>query len=133
MIRPAEEGTRMNQEELRTLAERIEGAAGPDLDLAVAALKGLRSALPEAEPDLRAGVVESTDMALHLVARRLPNWSVALEGAAREPDGRWTCTLRSSEVRDDEEVIGIGRAPTAALAVLAALLRVAAIQAKGYR
>jgi hypothetical protein len=35
-------------------------------------------------------------------------------------------------VRDDEEVIGIGRAPTPPLALISALLRVTIAQAKGY-
>lgn len=123
----------MNHDQLEALADRIESVAGPDLDVAVAALHGLRSALPEESSDLRAAVVESTDAALHLVVRTLPNWSIALEGTAHEPNGRWTCTLRPSGLRDDEEVIGIGRAPTASLALLVALLRVVVIRSKGYR
>ncbi len=123
---------RMHNDQLEALAERIEGAPQFDVGLAITALTGLRAALPEASSDLRAGVVESTDMAVHLVARKLPNWSIALDGTAREPDGHWTCTLRPSGVRDDEEVIGTGHGPTAPLALLVALLRVLAIQAKGY-
>jgi hypothetical protein len=122
----------MNRDQLQALADRIEGAASLQLDLAVATLEGMRTALPQARSDLRPGVVESTDAALHLVARALPNWSVVLSGTAHEPDGRWTCTLRPSGARDDEEVIGIGRAPTAPLALIVALLRVVIIQAKGY-
>jgi hypothetical protein len=117
----------MNRDQLQELAERIEAASGPDVDLAVAALKAMRDALPEVRP----GVVESADMALHLVVRMLPGWSVALEGIAREP-GHWTCTLRPSGARDDEEVIGIGRATTPPLALIAALLRVTIARAKGY-
>jgi hypothetical protein len=123
----------MNRDQMQALANRIEGAASLELDLAVATLEGLRAALPQAGSDLRPGVVESTDAALHLVARALPNWSVALSGTAHEPAGRWTCTLRPSGARDDEEVIGIGRAPTPPLALIAALLRVVITQAKGYR
>lgn len=122
----------MNRDQLQALADRIEGATSLELDLAVATLEGLHAALPQAGSDLRPGAVESTDAALHLVARLLPNWSVALSATAREPDGRWTCTLRPSGARDDEEVIGIGWAPTAPLALIAALLRVVITQAKGY-
>ncbi len=123
----------MHNDRLEALAERVEGAPGPDVGLAIETLTGLRTALPESSSDLRAGVVESTDLALQLVTRKLPNWSIALDGTAREPDGHWTCTLRPSGVRDDEEVIGLGRGPTAPLALLVALLRVLAIQVKGYR
>lgn len=122
----------MNHAQMQDLADRIEDASALDVDLAVAALEGLRTALPRARPDLRPGVVESTDAALRLVALALPNWSISLSGTAREPDGRWACTLRPSGARDDEEVIGIGRAPTAPLALIAALLRVEMAQAKGY-
>jgi hypothetical protein len=122
----------MNRDQMQALAARIEGAASLDLDLAVATLEGLRTALPQARSDLRPGAVESTDAALHLVARLLPDWSVALSGTAHEPEGHWTCTLRPSGARDDEEVIGIGRAPTPPLALIAALLRVVVTQAKGY-
>ena len=122
----------MNRDQMQAFADRIEGATALELDLAVATLEGLRAALPRATPDLRPGVVELTDAALHLVICTLPNWSVALSGTAHEPDGRWTCTLRPSGARDDEEVIGIGRAPTVPLALIVALLRVVTIQAKGY-
>lgn len=121
----------MNHDQLQILADRIQSAAGLDIDLAVAALEGLRAAVPEAGPELRAGVAESADLALNLVARTLPDWSVVLEGTAREP-GQWTCTLRPVGVRDDEELIGIGRAATPPLALIAALLRVTIARAKGY-
>lgn len=120
----------MDDDQLQTLADRIQSAAGLDIDLAFAALEGLRAALPEAGPELRAGAVESADLALNLVARTLPDWSVVLEGTAREP-GHWTCTLRPFGLRDDEEVIGIGRAATPPLALIAALLRVTIARAKG--
>jgi hypothetical protein len=116
----------MKHDELHTLANRIEHTKGLDLDLAFAVLQGLQAASPAAAAELRPGVVESTDQALQLTARTLPNWSVVLEGTAREPDGRWTCTLRPSGTSDDEEVIGIGRGPTAPLALLVALLHVVA-------
>jgi hypothetical protein len=122
----------MNRDQMQALAARIEDTATLELDLAVATLEGLRAALPHARSDLRPSVVESTDAALHLVSRTLPNWSVALSGSTHEPHGRWTCTLRPSGARDDDEVIGIGRAPTPSLALIVALLRVVVIQAKGY-
>jgi hypothetical protein len=38
----------MNRDQLQELAERIEAASGLDVDLALAALKAMRDALPEA-------------------------------------------------------------------------------------
>lgn len=121
----------MNPNQLQDLAGRIEAAPEFDTDLAEAVLEGLRTALPEASADLGSGVVESTDAALRVVVATLPAWSIALEGTASDR-GRWACTLRRSGARDDEEVIGIGRAPTPPLALIVALLRVVIARAKGY-
>jgi hypothetical protein len=93
-----------------------------------------RPALPqgEAAPVVRAGLVESTEAVLGHITGVLPGWAVRLEGTAIGPNGRWTCTLRRSGSRDDEEVIGIGRAPTPPLAMIAALIRVLIIRSGGY-
>jgi hypothetical protein len=124
----------MNRDELQALADRIEAASAPDLAISIATLRGLATALPEGEagPEIRAGLVDSTEAVLALVARVLPGWAVRLEGTALAPNGRWTCTLRRSGSRDDEEVIGIGRAPTPPLAMIAALIRVLIIRKRGY-
>lgn len=124
----------MNRDELQALADRIEAASTPDLGISLATLKGLVAALPqgEAAPVVRAGLVDSTEAVLGLVTGVLPGWAVRLEGTAIAPNGRWTCTLRRSGSRDDEEVIGIGRAPTPPLAMIAALIRVLIIRSRGY-
>jgi hypothetical protein len=121
----------MKQDRLQDLISTIESASMLDIDLAAAALTGLRTALPEASSELRVSVVDSTDAALDLVARTLPGWLITLEGTARTPD-HWSCTLRQSGVRDDDEVIGTGRAPTPALALVSALIRVSIARKMGY-
>ncbi|HPG22125.1 MAG TPA: hypothetical protein PLH75_04995 [Amaricoccus sp.] len=121
----------MSGKEIQALVDRIEAASHADLPLGLAVLEGLAASGHAA--GATAGVADSADAALRLVASELPGWSVSLSGAARLPDSQWTCTLRESGARDDDEVIGVARAPTAALALVGALLRVFAIRQKGYR
>ena len=122
----------MDADTLQAVLTRIEQARGGDLDVAVETLQALRSALEDGSA-VTVGAAASTDGALALAETVLPGWRVDLEGQARTPDGRWTCSLRASGARDDDEVIGIGHAATPALAVLGALIRVRIAQAKGYR
>jgi hypothetical protein len=48
-----------------------------------------------------------------------------MHGRARL-DGPWRCSLRRSDTRDDDEILGLGEARTLNLAVLAAVVRLAA-------
>ena len=75
---------------------------------------------------------DSVDQALRLAGRLLPLWSMSPEGTTGASDGAWSCRLRTAGVRDDEEVIGIGRAATASLAIVVAVLRVRIMQGRGY-
>jgi len=83
-----------------------------------------------ANPDIKAKPEDlaSTEMALHLTDLIVPGWTIQLRGKAIEPDGHWSCTLRSSGSRDSDEYIGRGQAPTLTSAILAATLRVIAFQ-----
>ena len=122
----------MTDEELRTLTASLRDA--PPAGLAQVASDGLRRiwAQPGPVPDFGPGLTGSVDAALGLLSRTLPGWSVSLKGTAGHEDGHWSCKLRKSGLRDDEEVIGIGHAPTPSLAVVVALLRVLIIKATGY-
>ena len=122
----------MDGDALQAVLTRIEQARGGDLDVALEALQALRSALEDGTA-VGVGAAASTDGALALAEAVLPGWRVDLEGNARTSDGRWTCSLRASGARDDDEVIGIGHSATPALAILGALIRVRMVQAKGYR
>jgi len=125
----------MDGDALQAVLTRVEHSRGQDLDVAVEALTALRTALGghDGAPSVDVGAAASTDGALSLAAETLPGWRGDLEGHARAPDGRWTCSLRASGARDDDEVIGIGHGPSPALAILGALIRVRMVQAKGYR
>jgi hypothetical protein len=116
------------------LADRIEGGSPHDPDFVHEVLRGLAEAYPE---DVGSGAIGpaalvSADAALALVRRKLPGWSIEVEGSANEADGHWRCLLRKSEVRDDDMLIGVGKGRSLQLALIAALLRVAARRAQGY-
>lgn len=121
----------MKRDQLHALADRIGGAPSLYPDLAVAPLDELREALPQARSDLHLGVVESTGPALQLVARVSERVGRPVGHRTR---GRGPLDMHLAAIctRDNEEVIGIGRAPTPPLAVIAALLRGVVTQARGY-
>jgi hypothetical protein len=125
----------MNHDDLARLADGTESASASDPDSVRALLAGLRAAFADhpAAGSIDAAVLVSGDAALELIRHMLPNWTVSLKGKAHLPDGHWTCTLRESTSRDDDELLGVGKGRTLPLAMTAALLRVAARRAKGYR
>jgi hypothetical protein len=125
----------MLHDDLAALAHRIETASPSDPDAVHSILRGLAAAFPDeiAAGEVDPGVIVSTDAAFALLRRKVPNWSIALSGRTRLPDGHWTCTLRESTSRDDDELIGVGRAGTPALAMLAALFVVEVRRSKGVR
>lgn len=117
----------MENPELDILIEELETRT----DLTVAdfdgVARGLAFLLPDAtgkETNLaeRIGV---TDTAMHIADHAFPNWIVHIHGRANDKDGHWRCTLRESDARDDDSVIGSGRSPVLAQAVLAATMRLA--------
>ncbi len=118
----------MGQNDLTALADAVESTA----QTGSAAQSAIRAAIakyktPPAGP---VGDLGGTDEVLHLVDQILPDWTISMTGKAREPNGHWTCTLRESSWRDSNSVIGIGRAPEPHRALLAAMLRVMALQTK---
>ena len=124
----------MKAEQIHDLADRIEAASWPDAALGTAILDALKSTCPDQAGSITqdAHLLESTDAALHLVSQNVPDWSVTLQGFAHEPVSHWTCTIREGTVRDDDDLIGIGKAPTPPLALLSALLRIGVIRSRGH-
>jgi hypothetical protein len=121
----------MTTNRLAELQDRL-ATTGPS-DLSAVALDGLTLAWPPTEvsqafdPDL----TSSFDKALALIGQALPGWGVGLDGTAAA-GGTWTCKLRATGLRDDDELIGIGTAATAPLALIVALLQVLISRSKGY-
>ena len=119
----------MAQDDLTDLARRVESASGLEAHLGAAAQHALRARLPvEAAAGLIPdGMAASTDALLALILAALPGWHYSVHGRAR-PAGAWTCSLRKSDVLDDDEVLGTGEAGTLPQALLAAVLRVVALR-----
>jgi len=116
----------MTKEELHSLAARLESGEGPEPEEARRIARLIVAAFPN-RPVWRgsqADALGSTDAMLCLVAEALPSWSVHVTGHSASAAGRWTCTIRETGVRDDDELIGVGKADTLPHAVAAALLKI---------
>ncbi len=106
-------------EALTALAHEIESAFELSDDLMERACGALAGKLPS--PPEKADF-HSTDKILRLVQECLPGWSIHIRGTATKPNGHWHCSLRRSEIRDNDAFAGIGRGPSLPHALLAALL-----------
>jgi hypothetical protein len=117
----------MAQDELLDLAKQVESVRALDARLGAAALHALRAGFPaEAAAGLIPdGAASSADALLALAMAALPGWHFKIHGKAR-PAGEWTCSLRRSDVLDDDEILGTGDADSLPLALLAAVLRILA-------
>ena len=122
----------MTHDDLEALAESILHGSAAHTDFAQALLAGLHAAFPDHAARLGAEVLTSTEVALSLAVRQFPNWTIKLKGKAAMPDGHWTCSLRETSARDDDEVVGVGRADTLPLALLAAMLLAQSRRLQGY-
>lgn len=120
----------MEQDQLTDLLAKVEAVERLDQELESAVLDGMTSAFPGKAvwSAHQTKTLEATDEVLRLINIVLPNWSISLKGTADEADGRWTCTLRETGVLDNDEIIGIGRAPNLPLAIIAAMLKVTILQ-----
>ncbi len=118
----------MVRKEFLELATRVETAVDIDLDLRTVVLHGLRAAFPN---EVAAGHIHdqmdlTSDGLVELAVLALPGWHFNIHGRARHSPGSWSCSLRRSDVLDDDEILGTGEARSLRQAILAALIRVAA-------
>lgn len=117
----------MQDPELEVLINRLENEA----DLSLADFDGVLHALAYLLPD--AVVVEenaaqrigTADGAMHVADDAFPDWDVHIRGRAYGKHGRWHCTLRENDTRDNDAAIGMGQSPVLGQAILAAVLRLA--------
>ena len=121
----------MVTENLNDVARRIEAAADLDTATARLALEQMEKSLTRigSKPQGNWRDISSTDSVLHLVDQAAPGWSIHLDGKAFEPNGHWRCTLRPSDMRDDDEFIATAKGPRLVNVLVAALLRLMARQA----
>lgn len=112
--------------DLHRLIERLETEAGlPDAEVeAVGGVIERAFADRGVFSDAKRRAMGSSDDLLRLMAEALPSWSIHLTGHSASVAGRWTCTIRETGVRDDDELIGVGKAATLPHAILAALLKI---------
>jgi len=122
----------MKHDQLKHLMEKIEDADQLDSELEAAVLDGMNTAFPGKAvwAAHQENPLEATDEILRLMDIVLPNWSISLTGLANETNGRWVCTLRETGGLDNDAMIGIGKAPTISLAIIAAMLKIAIIRNK---
>ena len=117
----------MKDPELEILISELESRNG----LSVAELDGVAHGLVFLLPktikseDLHVDKLDSSDEAMLVADRAFPNWAVHIRGRANDKDGHWHCTLRESDVRDNDSVIGTGRSPILGQAILAAVMQLA--------
>jgi hypothetical protein len=114
----------MGRQDLEALARQIEAAEANGEVTGRLLADALSEAFPAQVEAIRRLGRHTGDMAamLEVISAAFPGWTVALRGKASLPDGSWTCSLRESGVRDDDDVIGIGKAKTPTLAIAAAAL-----------
>jgi hypothetical protein len=118
----------MKDQELQILINDLETRN----DLSPAEFDGVAHALAYVLPNVAAEskrlgeTVGHTDGAILIVDQAYPNWSIHIRGRANDKDGHWRCTLREGDTRDNDAVLGAGRSPVLAQAILAAVLRLTA-------
>jgi hypothetical protein len=119
----------MQRDKMKALAERVEIADEASIHFVSEVAEALVAAYPGValQPVPDAAMLRSTDAALHIVHGALPAWQISLRGVALEPHGHWHCSLRETSAADDDAAIGFGEAPVPARALMAALLRLAAV------
>lgn len=117
----------MQDPELEVLINRLENEA----DLSMADFDGVLLALAFLLPDAvpvegnAAQRIGTADGAMHVADDAFPDWDVHIRGRAYGKHGRWHCTLRENDARDNDAAIGIGQSPILGQAILAAVLRLA--------
>jgi len=117
----------MTNDALIALAERIEAAPLYDAPLTRQAFDLVETHLPDLDRAMiRNGALGGVDAVLTVIDHGFPGWSVSMHGTASETHGDWTCTLRRSEVHDNDMAVGVGKGPHLPNALLGALLKLLA-------
>jgi len=93
------------------LTARLAAAETLDGDMLADICASAAATFPDApaHPEVLA---EPTEAVMHLLAHCLPGWHIHLTGQAAEPNGHWRCSLRKSDVDDDDLVVGTATGPT---------------------
>jgi hypothetical protein len=114
----------MNDLEMDAMLKKLEATR----NMSIADFDGVVYAIAFLLPQVTTPPVDHlamTDKAILIADEAFPNWSIHIRGLANCRDGHWQCTLRENEARDNDAVIGTGRSPVLAQAILAAVIRLA--------
>lgn len=109
----------MSTGKLADLISAVEACGAHDPGLWSRVRATIEGAFPGAAPKNA-----SVDAALSTIDAALPSWALHIQGHSAGLDDRWTATIRETGVRDDDELIGVGKSRDLACALLAALLKV---------
>ena len=115
----------MMDKTLAAMAAEIEGALELSPDLAARTCEVLGGICGE---EIDPGALDSTDRVLTILYKTKPGWTISAAGTVHLPNGHWSCTLRNSDTRDNDEYLGIGKGPTLPHSLLAALLKALAFE-----
>ncbi len=122
----------MKPDKLDKIAASVDNVSAGDPEGVKQILQALKEVFPAEADRIDAGVLVSTDAALALAERVLPGWEMDMRNASVGQGGKWNCAMREGTARDDDQLIGIGKAQTISMAVVGALLQVAARRARGF-
>ncbi len=114
----------MNKD-LAKLAQEVEAALTLESNLVERVIAQLHRVLKD--QNIEPKHLDSTDKILSLITAIRPGWVISMRGTAHLPNGHWSCSLRKSDMRDNDEYLGIGRGPTLSHSLLAALLKALAL------
>jgi len=115
----------MTTTELAPLIASLETSSRLDSKATADLLVALRDGMPDPTilPEGTQPTFHSTDEVMLILDAAYPNWTIKLQGRTNDKNGHWVCSLRRSDARDNDDVIGIGRAPILAHAILLAMLK----------
>ena len=118
--------------ELLGLAKEIEASPTYDAALTRKAFEIVEAQLPDMDKSMIvAGAFGSADAVLQAIDHTFPGWALAMNGIANETNGHWKCTLRHSEVRDNDAFLGAAHGPMLSNVLIGAFLKALAGSAKG--
>ncbi|MGR3662170.1 MAG: hypothetical protein ACU0CA_13435 [Paracoccaceae bacterium] len=98
--------------ELLELAKNIESLPSYDAALTRKAFEAVQVHLPDMDKSMiQSGAFGSVDVILLAIDHAFPGWALTMNGIASEGNGHWKCSLRQSEVRDNDAFLGAAHGP----------------------
>lgn len=116
--------------ELLDLAKEIEGQSTYDASSTRKAFEIVQRQLPDMDMSMiAAGSFGSVDAVLQAINHAFPGWALAMNGVASKANGHWKCSLRHSDVRDNDAFLGAAHGPLLSNVLIGALLKALAYRA----